>query len=372
MWRIIYEPICLTLFLNTRSMSSVNHPAAPLLHALQSGVLSSLEQSVQEHFVIVREKHKQLVLPVNIKAVPLKRRGRRVAVRTSKTFERAVLLSARWPADGMHELRIPKIVAVVSGQAGLRAGDYVLQCPAGTVVFLPPGVPHTDNTFTHLETLPPEIRRCSLLWITPMMSGLACRMCHAEVEEHRTGVQGEKVFLHRPQVKQLFNLLAEEVENQLATNYEADAGVMESLLLSLLRTMTRDITREQFLLQEVPPHEQDEYSRDGDAMEQAISYLNTHFAASLTLDEVARRFMYSRADFTRKFRARTGASFLQYLNARRIEQACTLLRDTDWTAAMIAHYVGFASPAHFHRLFMRATNQTPMVFRALRSKNISE
>jgi AraC-like DNA-binding protein len=351
---------------------NVNHPAAPLLHALQSAVLPSSERKAQEYFVIARSKRKQLVVPPQVKIVPLKLRGSRTAVRTSRTFERVVLLSARWDKDGMHELRTPKIVAVVNGQMGFRAGDYVLQCPTGTVIFLPPGVPHTNNTFSHLETLPSEIRRCSLLWLTPMMSGLACRMCHSEGEEHRTGMHGEKVFLHRPHVMQLFNLLAEEVENLASTGYDDDGEVVAGVFSLLMRVATRDITREQYLLQDVPPHEHAEYSSGGDVLGQAIAYLDTHFATALTLDDIARRFWFSRADFTRKFRQRTGQSFLQYLNARRIEQASTLLRDTNWTAAMIAHYVGFASPAHFHRLFVRSTGQTPMLFRANRHGNISE
>jgi two-component system response regulator YesN len=163
---------------------------------------------------------------------------------------------------------------------------------------------------------------------------------------------------------QLFNLLAEEVENQSVGNNESpDALVLESLLLCLMRALWRDIAGRRFLLQEIPPHESAEYSTSGDPLDQAIQYLSTHFAGPLVLDEVARRFLFSRADFTRKFRERTGQSFLEFLNARRLEQARKFLSETDWTAAMIAHYVGFASPAHFHHLFRRETGQTPMEFR---------
>jgi AraC-like DNA-binding protein len=205
-----------------------------------------------------------------------------------------------------------------------------------------------------------------------MISGLACRMCHAEGDKHLAGAQGEKVFLHRPQILQIFTLLAEEIENQSGAPGEFDAATTESLLLCLMRAMRRDIAGEHFLLQNVPPHESGEYSRSGDALEHAIQYLNTHFSHAVTLDDTARRFLFSRADFTRKFRARTGQSFLEFLNARRVEQARRYLRETDWTAAMIARYVGFASPAHFHRLFRRATGQTPMQFRTTARKNLSE
>lgn len=353
-------------------MPAATHPAAPLLSVLQNAILPALERDARAHFVIARAQRKELVLPNGMRAVPLKLRGKRVAVRGAKTFQRAVLLSARWPADGMHELRTPKIAVVARGQAGLRAGNYVLQCPANTLVFLPSGVPHTDSTFSHLETLSPEIKRCSLLWITPMISGITCRMCHAEGEEHLNGAQGEKVFLHRSQVMQLFNLLAEEIENQTIARSDFDASVAEGLLLCLMRAIVRDIAGEHFLLQNVPPHESGEYSQNGDPLDNAVQYLSTHFSHAVTLDDTARRFLFSRAAFTRKFRERTGQSFLEFLNARRVEQARQYLRETDWTAAMIARYVGFASPAHFHRLFARATGQTPMQFRQSARKNLSE
>lgn len=117
-----------------------------------------------------------------------------------------------------------------------------------------------------------------------MISGLACRMCHFHDGQHQGAAQGEKVFLHRPSVVQLFYLIAEEVENQIAPGHAATAGdkgspVLESLLVTLMRMLQRDITDQQFLLQEIPPHEP-EGPILGDLIELAMQYLNTHFSKS--------------------------------------------------------------------------------------------
>jgi AraC-like DNA-binding protein len=342
------------------------HPAAPLLHALQDCILPGLEWNALAHVVIAQKNRKLLKLPPGVRALPLELRGRRVAVRHPGKLSRAVSLSAKWPQDNMQELRIPRIIAVVAGSAGLRMGDYVLQCPAGTVIFLPPGVPQSDNAISHLETLPPDVRECTLFWITPMISGLACRMCHTKGEKHWNNAQGETLFLHLPRVSQLFYMLAETVEEVMVKGKQADTfdvPVLESVLLALIRTVARDIYHEQFLLQDVPPHEIEGHDREDDPIQQAMQFLKTHYPQPLVLDDVARRFFLSRAQFTRKFRERTGQSFLEFLNERRLDQAVRLLHETDWTVGMIAKYIGFASPAHFHQLFFRKTGLTPIQFR---------
>jgi AraC-like DNA-binding protein len=353
-----------------QSNPSKIHPASPLIHALEDCILPALEWDADSRVVIAREKRELLKLPTAVQALPLRRHGQRVAVRHSKAFQRAVHLTAKWPKDGLQELRIPKLLAVVEGQTGFRAGDYILQCPAGTIIFLPPGVPYTDGTVSHLETLYPDVQYCSLFWITPMISGLACRLCHTTGEKHWSNAQGEKVFLHTPQTLQLFNMLADE--GSCNPHESVNTPVFASLLLALLRTVFRDIQERRFLLQDVAPHEAEHQPSEENPMEQAVQYINGHYASSLNLDEIARRFLMSRALFTRKFREHTGQSFLGFLNARRLEQACQLLTETDWTAVMIARYVGLGSAAYFHRLFMREMQVSPMQYRKLHKTQVNK
>lgn len=339
------------------------HPVAPLLRILQDKMLPLLGTGVSNTLVVARARRKELLLPSGVKALPLQRQGNRVAVRSARVFDRAAQLAARWPHDGMQELRIPKMMFVTTGTAAIRAGDYILQCPPGTLLFVPQGIPHTNATLSHLETLPPEIEHCSLLHFTPMISGLACRTCHSTREEHFSRRQGEKAFLHRPQILQLFYMLAEEIGQESEAPSIISQQVIDGMLLTLLRSITRDLFDQEFLLQDVAAEENTDNILSTSGIEKAIAYINVHYAAALSLEDVARRFLFSRSQFTRSFRQHTGQSFLEYLNARRIEQARKLLIETDWTSAMITRYVGFSSPAYFHRLFLRETGMTPMKFR---------
>jgi AraC-like DNA-binding protein len=343
-------------------MTAISHSAFPLLQALQR-VLPALETDVAARTVIARSSRKLLQLPHRFQAVPYKARGRRVAIRNHSLFDRAALLTGNWPDDGMRELRVPKLALVASGKAGLRVANYVLQCPQGTAVFLPPGTPHADGSTPHLETLSPEWKSCALIWITPMVSGLGCRMCHSEGEKHLPSEKGEKIFLPNPRLLQLFSTLSEEATRPAEAATTMDAGIFESLFLGFVRALLRDVAQERFLAQEFPQDGEGSLRRDDDPIASATLYISTYYASTLSLDEVARRFLMSRAQFTRKFREQTGQSFLEFLNSRRIEQAKKLLSETEWTASLIARYVGFQSPTYFNRLFLREVQVSPIEFR---------
>jgi AraC-like DNA-binding protein len=283
-----------------------------------------------------------------------------------------------WPADDLQELRMPKLVFVAQGHVGFRLADYVLRCPPGTGIFLPPGAPHTNGTTSHFEPLSGEGHSCSLVWFTSMISGLNCRMCHARDDHHISASEGEKIFLQNSRLLQLINFVNEELNEsqgeESAGSKKYDAGrqarlanppIFEGLFLSFMRSVIRDITREKFYLslEAVPAADHEIGLLNSEPIEQVVQYAKTHFAHPLTIDEMSRRFFISRARLTRQFREHTGQSFLEYVNACRLEQARNLLEESEWTAAMIGRYVGFRSPAHFHRLFLRERGVSPAAYR---------
>lgn len=343
----------------------MTHAAKPLLTALQTIVLPAMNDDVRRRLVIARSDVKQLELPPGVEIALKQRSGKRVAVRTSGLFERATNLAGCWPVDGLRELRVPKLAFVIAGTAGFRVADYVLRCPAGTAILLPPGTPHADGLKPHNETLDKDWGGCRMLWLTPLISGLGCRMCHSYGDMHTGPRLGERAFLNNPRLLQLFTLLCEEVDDRQPSHDDkplATSPVFDHLLAGFLHALVRDLSDEQFILQGDPlpgPHE----LQNSNPIAQAEQHIRSNFRHILTIDDVARLVFMSRAQFTRKFRQHTGQSFLQYLTARRLEHACLLLKETEWTAAMIGQTVGFRSATHFHRAFLQAQQISPMEYR---------
>jgi len=59
----------------------------------------------------------------------------------------------------------------------------------------------------------------------------------------------------------------------------------------------------------------------------------------------------------------TGKTTREIIHERIVEEAKTLLLNTDWDAAQIAYTLGFEYPSHFNKYFKRNTRTTPLLFR---------
>ena len=86
-------------------------------------------------------------------------------------------------------------------------------------------------------------------------------------------------------------------------------------------------------------------------MEQICAYLAANYQQKFSLTDVAARFYLSPYYLSRLFRRVTGQSIVDYINGRRIEAAQRLLESTDLNISAVAEQTGFASAAHFRRVF---------------------
>ncbi len=98
-------------------------------------------------------------------------------------------------------------------------------------------------------------------------------------------------------------------------------------------------------------------------LKNAVTYVEEHYTAAITLDELARAAGMSRKYFCSYFRGITGKTPMEYLNSYRIEKACELLLDGDRSVATVAGDCGFNDVSYFARRFRRATGVTPLEYR---------
>ena len=110
----------------------------------------------------------------------------------------------------------------------------------------------------------------------------------------------------------------------------------------------------------------EQYSRSADFYDdiQNISaYINEFYSYPITLDDMVERVHMSKYHFIRLFKRVIGVTPYQYLTARRINEAKTLLRTTDMPVGEIAEKCGFSDTSNFAVQFKKRTGQKPLAYR---------
>ncbi len=95
----------------------------------------------------------------------------------------------------------------------------------------------------------------------------------------------------------------------------------------------------------------------------AKQYVKQHFGEPITLEEVCEKAGFSISYFSALFKKETGEGFLKYLTKVRIEEAKTLLRETDMAVSEICEQVGYLDRKHFTHTFRKATGLNPAEYR---------
>lgn len=97
--------------------------------------------------------------------------------------------------------------------------------------------------------------------------------------------------------------------------------------------------------------------------DQVQAYLETRYAAPLTLGTVAEALGYSASHLGQVFRAETGMGFHPYLNRLRIQKAATLLADSALPVHEVAEAVGYGQYKRFLAHFKQYLGMTPKAYR---------
>ncbi|WP_181592987.1 helix-turn-helix transcriptional regulator [Paenibacillus sp. YN15] len=98
-------------------------------------------------------------------------------------------------------------------------------------------------------------------------------------------------------------------------------------------------------------------------VDQAISCMNRHTSAKLTLDQLGSHTGVSPSYLSRVFHELTGMSPIAYFNRIKMDEAKELLLSTHLTVKEVAHKLGFADEFYFSRLFKHTVGAAPSEYR---------
>ena len=98
-----------------------------------------------------------------------------------------------------------------------------------------------------------------------------------------------------------------------------------------------------------------------------LTYIDSHYASEITLEQAASLVGFSKFHFSRLFKEFTNCTFYDYLSQTRIQAAKRLL-PTGASITDIAFQTGFNSLTSFCRCFKKYTDLSPSEYRDLYEK----
>ncbi|MDT6952515.1 helix-turn-helix domain-containing protein [Companilactobacillus alimentarius] len=94
-----------------------------------------------------------------------------------------------------------------------------------------------------------------------------------------------------------------------------------------------------------------------------IEFIDNNLDKRLTLDQVSGRVYLSDYYFSKLFKRETGLSFSVYLNARKIQKAMILLKESNQSINEISDSLGFTRLSYFSQTFKKYTGYAPTKYR---------
>lgn len=102
-------------------------------------------------------------------------------------------------------------------------------------------------------------------------------------------------------------------------------------------------------------------------IDKATKYFNEHYNEDINIEEYTQTNYVSISWFIKAFKQCTGSTPMQYILAKRISNAETLLQDPSYNITEISQIVGYDNPLYFSRIFKKVKGLSPSEYR----KNIN-
>ena len=147
-----------------------------------------------------------------------------------------------------------------------------------------------------------------------------------------------------------------------------------TLLLYLVEKYTNremSIMASKFFLLEMGRNSQSPFvifkgQKDHDDCEivKAQEYIEKHYQAKLTVDELADRYGIGRRTFERRFKKATSNTVVEYMQRVKMEAAKKQLESGRKTVSEVMHDVGYTDTKAFRDVFKKVTGMSPVDYRA--------
>ncbi|MDD9267299.1 helix-turn-helix domain-containing protein [Paenibacillus sp. GCM10023248] len=165
-----------------------------------------------------------------------------------------------------------------------------------------------------------------------------------------------------PELETLFRLYAPRIE---AAPERGTERLLEEQLLFLTAFMHQLRTDAEAALSASAAPVALQPRRSSTTAERMLAWIEDNYRKPFKLEELAHAVHLTPNHVSATFRASIGSTITEYITARRIRQACWLLRTTDMSVQDIGEAVGLGNFSYFCQLFKKHVGYTPYTFKGM-------
>lgn len=240
-----------------------------------------------------------------------------------------------WPSV-LHTHHFTELFFVAGGGGNFLFRDKSYPIKTGDLIIVPPYLEHTEQSALNHP-------------LQYYVIGIDGIIFQPETGES-SGVQFFCNFPNQDLIAGLFAQILYEVRSQSYGSDKICQNLLEILILRIIRS------------QHLIPVSMTSTHMTKECA-QIKEYLDTNYADHITLDTLTDLTHMNKYYMAHSFTKYTGQSPIQYLNQKRLDVACTLLRDTDHSISSISSSVGFSSQSYFTQSFRKKYGITPVKYR---------
>ena len=230
-----------------------------------------------------------------------------------------------------------ELIFVIRGKVRMFINSQWMIYTPGEIWALMPMVEHTEMYYRNdLEY--------KLLWIIIAPGSIGFHITSYE-KSRKYCVLNERAALALLQNEELSGIC----NNSNFIDNRMDQLEFQAILMQVLNRSIRSLNESS----------SPKYSYSSQVIAQVKLYIEEHYTAQISLEELASRFHYSACHLNALFREETGIAIHSYLLEKRMHLAQTLLTKEKLQIKDVAYKVGFADPLYFSRLFRRRFGKSP-------------
>lgn len=242
-----------------------------------------------------------------------------------------------------------EIVYIVSGSGSQEVDGRSYPVSSGSLLFINYGQTHafrTDSSMTYYNIfLKPEAVDSGIINAENAFEILSL----TAFEDFRAVNCDCPLVVFKGEKKLRTENIVKEMYNEYKAKEIGSSTVLKGLLSVLLSYIFREMLSGAGSCSAIPP--------------EIMEYIETHFNEKLSLAALSRKCFYSPKYFSRIFKERYGLTVTEYIQKKRIEEGCRLLKETPLSVDEISRSVGYGDNVSFYKFFKKICGITPSEYR---------